>query len=188
MIDFELLEPIEGYVDRRVLFGMDEGKVGLEKCTIFAFTSYKNRAPTFKLLLKDGSLFSFVPIHLIFYKEPEGERYELNDLAWRNCPDLEVTITAPKFLKGDVNIYLVTKDLWLKGEYVCSIDWHRDNLIMHLLKVENGQFAMLPSHKVKFRDGERDFKEYRKIKDIWEVDESGRTKECFKKNVQECEE
>ncbi len=188
MVDFELLEPIEGFVDKRVLFGMDEEKSGLESCTIFAFTTYKNRAPTFKILLSDGSLFSFVPIHLIFYKKPEGEIYDLNDLAWRNCPDLEVSITSPKFLRGEINLYMVTKDRWLEGEYICSMDWHRDNLIMHFLKVKNGQFAMLPSHKVKFRGGDREFREYRKIKDIWEVDESGRAKECFKKNVVDCEE
>lgn len=174
MIDYELPRPIKGVIERCALYDMDESKTGVESCVCFALTSYKNRAPTLKILLDDGSLFSFIPIHLFYFQNPYEqpdvpELFTLNELAYKNCPDYEMAITSPKFLQGRTHNYIHQHDRWIDGNYILSADWHKQNLILHLIALDNGQLAMLPSHKVKFHEGEKSFRDYRKISHIWEV-------------------
>lgn len=175
MVDIELPKPFEGFVETRALYNMDDSKTGLTPCKIFALTSYKDRAPTFKILLEDGSLFSFVPFHTLYHYNPDFIQdmpiLDMQNLCWRNCPDYEIALTSPRFLQGRVNCYFLHRDLWMGGEYIASIDWHKDNLIMHLVKLDNAQFTILPSHKVKFHEGDRTFIEYRKLSQCWQVDE-----------------
>jgi hypothetical protein len=170
-VDAELFKPIKGWVKRSALYDGDESKKGYERCTLFEITSYKGRAPTLKILLEEGSLFSFMPLDSFFAKKPKEDEcyFSFKELAYKNCPDFEVVISSPSYLQGKANCYFKDSDIWMSGKYVASLDWHRDNLIMHILKLQNGQIACLPSHKVKFRDGKKEFEPYKKITKIWEV-------------------
>ncbi|MDR3162532.1 MAG: hypothetical protein LBT81_01565 [Helicobacteraceae bacterium] len=171
-VDAEISKPISGFVRRSALYNGDTSFDGYEPCSFFAITSYKDRAPTLKLLLDDGSLFSFMPIDSFTSSLPDSqsELFGMDDLAYRNCPDYAFALSSPKFLQGKINCYLARRELWLEAEYAASLDWHRGNLIMHICHLENGQIALLPSHKIKFHDGAREFKPYRKITSVWEVD------------------
>lgn len=173
MVDYELPSPIKGWVQTRALYDMDDSIQGYEPCTLFALTSYKNRTVTLKILLDDGSLFSFIPLHVFTSLHPastdENSWLNLEDLAYRNCPDYEMALTNPKFLQGKLHCYFIRHDLWMDGKYVCSLDWHKQNLILHFIQLENGQVATLPSHKVKFQEGEKSFRDFKKIHDIWQV-------------------
>ncbi|MDR2151760.1 MAG: hypothetical protein LBO72_02960 [Helicobacteraceae bacterium] len=170
-VDAELSSPIGGFVRRSALYNGDTSFEGYEPCSFFAIASYKNRAPTLKLLLDDGSLFSFMPVDSFTSVLPldETAAFDMEDLAYKNCPDYAFAFSSPKFLRGKINCYFVRRDVWLEAEYIASLDWHRGNLIMHICHLENGQIALLPSHKIKFHDGAREFKPYRKITSVWEV-------------------
>ncbi|MFW6307994.1 MAG: hypothetical protein ACOC08_05070 [Campylobacterales bacterium] len=170
-VDGELFKPIKGWVKTSALYDGDKSHKGYERCTLFEITSYINRAPTLKLLLEDGSLFSFMPLDSFFTKKPKEDTtyLDMKELAYKNCPDYEFVLSSPSYLQGKVNSYFKDRDIWIAGRYIASIDWHRDNLIMHIIKLENAQIAILPSHKVKFKDGKKEFKPYKKITKIWEV-------------------
>ncbi len=172
MVDFEIPFLLSAYVDFRAIYGIDS-EFGLKRCDIIAFTSYKGRAPTFKVLLEDGSLFSFVPINFLYHKNVAKEdTFTLDVLAYKNCPDYTVAINSLRHLQGSIKAYLHKIDAWMAGEYIFSVDWYLDNLIMHCVKLENGQFAMLPSHKVKFKNNEENFDaRYRKMSVAWSVAE-----------------
>jgi hypothetical protein len=175
-VDAELPKAIGGFVRRSALYNGDKSFEGYEPCSFFAITSYKDRAPTLKLLLEDGSLFSFMPIDGFTSVLPDissgstdAQPFDMEDLAYKNCPDYAFAFSSPKYLHGKINCYFVRRDRWLEAEYIASLDWHRGNLIMHICHLENGQIALLPSHKVKFHNGAREFKPYRKITSVWEV-------------------
>ncbi|MDR0665762.1 MAG: hypothetical protein LBF86_09655 [Helicobacteraceae bacterium] len=175
-VDAELPRAIGGFVRRKALYNGDTSFEGYEPCSFFAITSYKDRAPTLKLLLDDGSLFSFMPIDCftsLTPQETQAQTLDMEDLAYKNCPDYGFAFSSPKFLQGKINCYFPRRDQWFEAEYIASLDWHRGNLIMHICHLENGQIAILPSHKIKFHDGAREFKPYRKITSVWEVGVSG---------------
>jgi len=112
-----------------------------------------------------------MPIDSFFTHIPSVETpvYDMKTLVYKNCPDYAFTLSNPKYLQGKLNCYLADKDTWIDGEYIASMDWHRGNLILHICLLDNGQLAVLPSHKVKFKDGTKEFMPYRRISSSWEV-------------------
>lgn len=68
-----------------------------------------------------------------------------------------------------VSCYLKRVERWIEGEYLFTIDWFDDNEQAHVVRLSNGQFAALPNHKIKFRDGARSMPDYRKLHATWRL-------------------
>jgi hypothetical protein len=167
----ELPRPIKLHVRREFLHDMDPRRVGeVVPCTAFAFSSYEGSAPTVKILLGDGAVFSYVPPHaLIDPARRKAPELELADLAYHNCPAAEISVHAFAALEGKVLAYLKRKDLWLAGEYLFTVDWYTGNDLLHFVALENGQFAFLPHHKLKFGRDTPGFEPYKKLRRAWAV-------------------
>lgn len=171
MIHYDLPQPISGFVDRKLLFGLDPDMSGILPCQIFSLATYPQEALTFQILLQDGSLFSYVPLHLLYHKPPETQSLlELSDLLYHNCPDSVLCIHRFEWLNQDrVNCFFKHRQLWLSGDYLLTVDWYGGNDLLHLIRLQNGQFALLPSHKVKFLNGEPQFQPFKKLHATWKV-------------------
>ena len=171
MIHYDLPQPIPGFVDRKLLFDLDPEISGILPCQIFSLASYPQEALTFQILLPDGSLFSYVPLHLLYHKPPETQfLLELNDLLYHNSPDSVLCIHRFEWLNQDrVNCFFKRQQLWLNGDYLFTVDWYCGNDLLHLIRLQNGQFALLPSHKVKFLNGEPQFQPFKKLHATWKV-------------------
>lgn len=167
------IKPFKVYVKQEYLYDMDpsfEGK--FEEGTAFALSSYPGEAITFQLLLKGGSLFSYLPATALqLHKTPIDRPLLLNDLVYRNCPGAEIAVHVYPYLKGAVIAYFKNAKRWMKGTYKLTVDWHKENELFHLVKLENGQLAFVPSHKIKFRNEEEFFPSYRKLHPTWTVEE-----------------
>ena len=85
------------------------------------------------------------------------------------CAPGPICVHRFEALAGPMQAYFRRRDLWLAGTYQWTIDWYEDNRLAHLIALENGQFALLPSHKVKFGDTERSLPPYRKLHAEWKV-------------------
>jgi len=159
------------YVEKKFLFDLDEKYAGqYVPCTVFGASSYPQEALTFQILLEDGSMFSYMPIHALQKKTSERRiNLELSDLIYKNNPGQDIEITAFDHLKGEMNCYFKSKNLWLSGQYICTIDWYKDNEQFHLVELENSQYAALPNHKVKFKNTEPSFAPYKKLHQTWRV-------------------
>ena len=53
--------------------------------------------------------------------------------------------------------------------YIASIDWYCGNDLLHFIALANGQFALLPSHKIMFGDGDEPLPDYEKLRAEWRV-------------------
>lgn len=171
MIHYDLPQAISGFVDRQLLFDLDSDIDGTIPCQIFSLAAYPQEALTFQILLKDGSLFSYVPLHLLYHKPLEAaEPLELADLVYHNCHDSFVCLHRFELLGHDsVNCFFKHKNLWLTGEYLFTVDWYRGNDLLHFIELHTGQFALLPNHKIKFLNGEPQFQPFKKLHATWKV-------------------
>lgn len=157
-------------VDARFLYDGDPAYAGSsERGTAFAVSSYPGDALTLQVLLDNGALFSYLPLHAVAHMPLREPTLELSDLVYANCPGDTIEVTRYPFLDGNVNAYLRRRKEWIGGSYVCTIDWPKDNEQFHLLALENGQYAALPNHKVKFKNGPREMPPYRKLHATWQV-------------------
>ena len=163
----------KAYVEKKFLFDMDEQYAReYVPCSAFGISSYSNEALTFQMLLEDGSLFSYMPLHALRKKPIERQpNLELSDLVYKNNPGAEIVVTAFEHLKGEMNCYFRNKKLWVPGQYICTIDWYKDNEQFHLVELENHQYAALPNHKVKFKNRDPSFANYKKLHQTWKVSE-----------------
>jgi hypothetical protein len=167
------IPPIEAHVRAEYLYNMDPAHVGeLRRCKVFGVSSYVGQAPTFQILLEDGALFSYVPASALVDSAKHAEpTLELVELVYHDCKHVEISVHDMSALRGEVLAYFKKRDVWMKGEYRFTIDWYTGNEMLHCIALANGQFALLPNHKIKFGDHEPGFEAYKKIRREWTVGE-----------------
>jgi len=165
------IEPFRVFVRAEFLHNMNkEFEESYEPGTVFAVSSYEGDALTTQVLLDNGCVFSYVPLHAL-QQEPisRSNKLSLQDLVYRNCPQGRITVNAFEFLNGPVLAYFKNKEVWLNGTYRATIDWIDGNEQLHVIHLENGQYAALPNHKLKFKNNARVFPEYDKLKETWRI-------------------
>lgn len=160
------LAPFHALVETQVLYNND-GREGSTPCTIFGVSSYAGHAPTFNVLLANGSVFSYVPVHRLRTGDVT-DAMDLTDLVYHDCPSERIVVTAYDALQRPLRAYFAKLDRWVDAKYVATVDWYTGNNLLHLLTLANGQFAMLPSHKVLFSDG-GELPDYKKLRAEWKV-------------------
>jgi len=186
-VHHELDEPISAFIKAEFLHQLNEEYRGqLIRCVLFGISSFRGEVPTFRAFLVNhdqaedpvnGSVYDYVPPHAILLdkeRDTVGE-LELEDLVYHNCMDYAFAVHSVSFLRKrrekemSVHCYFKRKDRWLAGRYLLSMEWHRGNDLLHLVALENGQLSFLPSHKIKFRDGPRQFSWFGKSNTAWRV-------------------
>lgn len=165
--------PLKTFLRGEYLYDMDLRHVGeTVPCTVFAVSSYPGSAPTFQVLLADGSVFSYVPPTALIDPSAAGPAYGLDDLVYHNCPDGDVCVHVFAELSAEpVQAFLRKRNEWVEGRYLFTMDWYEGNDLLHGVALTNGQCAFLPNHKLKFRGGAREFAPYRKLHAEWKVPE-----------------
>jgi hypothetical protein len=187
------IPPIRTHVRAEYLYGMDPARAGeLRPCTAFSLSSYPGNAPTFQILLGDGAVFSYIPASALVdpFRDPlrtpsgsaarpgeagpcdptrSGEPLELADLVYHDCRSLEICVNRFEALAGPVLCFFKRTKRWLAGEYLFTVDWYTGNDLLHGIALANGQYALLPNHKVKFGDHPPGFEPYKKIRREWVV-------------------
>lgn len=162
------IPPLRTHVRAEYLYNMDPARVGeLRPCTVFTVSSYVGNAPTFQILLDDGAVFSYVPPNALVDPPLREPQLALSDLVYHDCKSVEIAVATFDALRGPVLAYFKHQDLWLAGTYLFTIDWYTSNEMLHGIALANGQYALLPSHKLKFGDHPPGFEPYKKIRREW---------------------
>jgi len=167
------IAPQSWLVQKEILYGNDAKYAGdVVPCKVFAVSSYPGSTLTFKILLDDGAVFSYVAPHQLRTRPTiEAPGLDLRDLVYLNCPDESLVVERFDALASDRGVlcYFKHRDLWMKGSYVFTVDWYTGNDLLHCVTLENGQIALLPHHKIKFHDDAPGFQPYKKIRADWRV-------------------
>lgn len=165
------IKPINCFVKNDILYG--KNKKGLTKGKIIALCLYENEAVCFDIVLNDGSIFNYIPLHKVLHKKKVKD-IDLRDLVYHNSNSLEISLNKISYLKKASNglAYLRHRNEWIEIEkYIMSIDWYEGNDLLNLLKLKNGYFAFLPNHKIKIENKPLNklFKKYVKIPETFKV-------------------
>ena len=168
------IEPVDGFVSASYLY-QDNNRSEVLKCQVVGFCVYKDEALTLDIVLEDGSAFNYIPPHHVRTKEGT-KGYKLEELVYHNAPGIYVTVTELPFFKGtndsdNNHCYIKQRSEWVKFKYICTIDWYKGNYLLHMVILENGQFAFMPNHKLKFNPQENanEFQKFSKLRETWKV-------------------
>jgi len=138
---------------------------GLEEAYAFAIQSIYKRSLGFHVMLRSGAHYRNVPLHAIALK-PDAETMELNNLAYWDCFSNSPVVHVYDYLMEHECYAMMPDGTKLDGLYLFTVDWLPDNAAMpgfiltpdqnkcgHVIALDNGNIAMLPTNKIAWRDG-----------------------------------
>lgn len=187
------LPPLKVWIHRRHLTQNDEAN-GYEPGYLFALQSYRGRALQFHVLLQSGAHFRHIPLHWLLHAPGGSECYDLERLQLWDCYSYNPVVSVLDFLR-DYEVRAILKDKTeVPGKYYCTVDWLPDsdekagyvlqpdqNKCAHIVLLDNGQIAALPTNRLAFQDGffignnsRPETKGYRTIETIWTAENSKR--------------
>ena len=143
------IKPVRCWVPKKLFFNMNEEVEGMEKCDIFAISSYKGENLSLNVMALDTkSMFCDIPVWGVYAKDEEVKDLDPDDLCYDRCPDFEIAVNQFEYLQGSCQVYFKEYPDWRRGEYIATIDWHKDNLNCHFIRLDEGQFCFMPTHKI----------------------------------------
>lgn len=167
------ITPFKAYIHERYLYDMDPSKKGLIKCQVFAVSSYPGHALTFSIILtENGSLFCYIPLEALVWKRELAADADLppNELVVSNCLDESIAVNEFEYLKGKkVTCFFKKKTHIVKGDYLCTIDWYKQNESFNIIKLETGQICALPNYRMLFGAQLLELPPYKALKPEWRV-------------------
>jgi hypothetical protein len=133
----------------------------------FAIQSYKGRALQFHVLLESGAHFRHVPLHWLLHNVGARSTNELSLplLQLWDCFSYRPIVTVFDLLKSYQCDCILKDENMVQGTYWFTVDWLPDsesesgfllqpdqNKCAHVILLDNGQIAALPTNRVVFKD------------------------------------
>lgn len=138
---------------------------GFEEGYAFAIQSFKGRAIGFHVMLRSGAHYRNVPLHALCLNKDAAPK-AAKDLAYWDCFSFKPVVTVFDYLRSHECLALLPDQKREAGRYLFTVDWLPDdpchpgfllepdqNKCGHVLALESGNLAMLPTNKVAWRDG-----------------------------------
>ena len=150
-------------VRREIICGPDAE--GFEDAYAFAIQSIKGRAIAFHVMLQSGAHYRGIPLPALTLNRSAAKR-DAGDLAFWDCFSSRPEVTVFDYLRDHECVaHLPTKGRE-RGVYLFTVDWLPDsaerpgfilqpdqNKCGHMIALESGCIAMLPTNKIAWRDG-----------------------------------
>ena len=158
------LPPLKVWISRRHLTQDDEAD-GYEAGYCFALQSYRGRALQFHVMLQSGAHFRHIPLHWLIHKHLPTTHCDLEQLQLWDCGSNRPVVTVFSFLRDHECTVILRDRTTINGIYWATVDWLPDsdpeagmllqpdqNKCAHLIQLENGQIAALPTNRIAFKD------------------------------------
>lgn len=162
------VDKIKCKIYKKFLYNLETNDEVLVDAEIIGVSAYVGQPLTFHVLIEGHSIFSDIPIHALCKHEPIGALNKIL-LPHINCPDYNIDVFILNDLKSKVPVaYFKKSNTWLVGTYLFTVDFFKENELMHLLLLVNGQFAFVPNHKINWNN-KLELPDYKKLKQNWSI-------------------
>jgi hypothetical protein len=145
--------PFRCLLRKEYLYNRQSGHGDFVSVLVIGVSSYKGEVLSFDVLVDhNGGLFHYIPPTALVFDEA-AEELPLSDLAYENCPGSDISVFELEALRDQKITLHPSKAEQLKkiqGEYLFTVDWPDDNILHHVLKLDNHCLAIYPSHKILF--------------------------------------
>jgi hypothetical protein len=140
-------------------FYQHDGRDGLQDVIVFGAQSVGGKALTFHVMTEEGAVRSRVPVHMLAWKELT-EEFPLDYLQLWDCFGYNISTTVYEYLSQS-RVKVVFKDGNIRwGNYMMTFDWYNNSFseeptqykAAHLIKLDNGQFALQPNNRLIWKD------------------------------------
>lgn len=142
------------YVNESILYNLETESAAWVKAKLIGISCVPGNVPVFTVLVNGSFVFSDIPPHyLCLTLEQDGPLLSLTDLVYSNCPSGRYALQSfQSLLSREAHVWFKQAGLVIPGQYWFTVDFFEDNGLFHVIKLENGQLACMPSHKIWFGD------------------------------------
>lgn len=147
------------YIRKEHLFAYQEGFGDFENCVAFGVRSVPSRALLFHVMTEGGAQRANVPISAMVHKK-DAPSIPLEYLQLWDCFGTKINVVNFDYL-ADKRCEVILKDKKLyRGTYMMTFDWEEnpysntphDYKNAHLIKLDNGCFALQPNNRILWKD------------------------------------
>lgn len=182
------IPPFYAYVHSEYLYNLESHKGEIIPCFVFAADSVFGRAVGFDIITDCGAMFARLPISAIIHKT-DAPDIPLDYLQlWNN---LSYSFESIEYLNiRGMNCEVILKDRnWYPGSYMFTFNWMGNTFSddagdtgfkrAHLIKLDNGCFALQPNNRIRWSDMAFITKPFPKYPDFktnennWETEQTG---------------
>ena len=169
------IEPISCELHESYLYNMDKSKSRWLKAKIIGLSSYVGDSLTLHVIVEEsGAIFSYIPLDAVRHSSSNDNlTYSYHELDYEFCHDEHMTSFSLSYLKSANNLSAAIKTenvglIYEPAEYLFTLDWPNANRLQHFVKlINNGQFAVVPNHKLLVDSKLLKFPKYKKIRSRW---------------------
>jgi len=154
------------WVRNEFLFNHERGRGKFTEAHVFAVRSIPARALSFDVMLRTGAHFRGIPLNAIVHEVPPDRLLPLEDLCLWDCFSPNIVVIQFAYLLNHRAIAMLRTREKVCGDYMATIEWLPTNGVdttfcfdpeqskcAHILKLDTGQFAALPTNRILFTDG-----------------------------------
>lgn len=143
-------------VREEYLYDNDPAKVGnYVKGKVVGVSTYLDAPITFHVVIDNEYMYSDLPITALIHKV-NGKHYTLETLSNIKCPKYEINAyTLDHYDNKTIAVYFKNTKQWVSGIYMMSFDFYTDNQLLHLVKMNDGNFCLAPNHKINWNNQTR---------------------------------
>lgn len=156
------VNPFDVFVKEEYLYDGDITRKGKYKSgKVVGVSTYVDFPITFHVLIEGAYLYSDLPITALVHK-PNEVLYSLQTLSHVLCKKYEIDCYhLEAFDTKEVAVYFKAMKEWIHGKYMMSFDFYTDNELVHLIKMNDGNFCLAPNHKINWNN-ETKLSDYKK--------------------------
>lgn len=160
------IPPVECLVRGEYLRNLKDHHGTVFPCLMFGFSSIPSRVPLFHFIMEDGGIWWRMPISAFCWK-PDAPSMPLDELVLWDCFSYHASVTVFSVLRSKRMQYTSRRGKVYGGEYMFTIDWvggdpntldtgfseePGQHKCGHVIKLDNGNFAIQPNNRVLVRD------------------------------------
>lgn len=146
-------------VVRKEFLGCSEDVLG----QVFAVEFYPQSVPTFTFLARSGHVYAYLPPHAFSFAAPR----DLAELVDVECPASPPSVYTFDISGGGFGRVGETVVCWQR--YLCSIDWAKENILIHCVLLFDGSFAFLRNSRFQIGGESWNPPDWRKLRHDWRL-------------------
>lgn len=155
------LPPFYCYVRSEYLYNMESHKGETIPCVVVGADSVYGRATGFDIIINNGAMFARLPVSALVHK-PDAPDLPLDYLQlWNNFSYTFEIVEYLAIREAACEVILKDKN-WYPGQYMFTFSWlgypYAEDAgeggfkRAHLIKLDNGYFALQPNNRIKFHE------------------------------------
>lgn len=153
------INPFYCYIKKEHLFAYQEGFGEFEYVLVFGARSVPARALLFHVMTERGAQRANVPISALVHKK-EAPEISIDYLQLWDSFGKEINVVTFDYLVNKRCQVILKDKSFLWGSYMMTFDWEnncytdtpQDYKNAHLIKLDNGCFALQPNNRILWRD------------------------------------